>query len=167
MYRELRSELKEKLKNAVSLYVKARNQRKVMSEPNSKEEALKYRSSRKWHVADAAFKLFDKLGYLGILKGFSTCYELFSQEETEVDEEIAANVISIVKDKLGNKKTLADTEDLNEGSDEKVKIWVDDVRKAPYGYVHIKSVNDFIEWAEENGYGKIEVLDLDHDAGEF
>ena len=167
MYRELKDDLEAKLKSAVILYAKARKQRKTLSEPHSREEALKNRMSRDWHVSDATFKLFDKLGYLGILKGFSTCYELFSQEEMEVDEEIAANVISIVKDKLGNKKTLADTEDLNEGSDEKVKIWVDDVRKAPYGYVHLKSVNDFIEWVEANGYGKIDVLDLDHDAGEF
>ena len=45
--------------------------RKVYSTPTSMEEALKFRSSRKWKIADAAFKLFDKYGYMAILKEFT------------------------------------------------------------------------------------------------
>jgi hypothetical protein len=61
-----------------------------------------------------------------------------------------------------------------------MKIWVDDVRPAPEGYQWCKSVwraKSFIRWcdevskqAEEIGYishNKIELIDIDHDAGEF
>lgn len=62
-----------------------------------------------------------------------------------------------------------------------MKIWVDDVRPAPDEYVWCKSVDETkgcIEFAEEQ-YAKrnevcydckqfvIEVIDLDHDAGDF
>lgn len=48
-----------------------------------------------------------------------------------------------------------------------VKIWVDDVRPMPEGYdVHCKCVDDA---SAVIGYylGAIEVLDLDHDAGDY
>ena len=50
-----------------------------------------------------------------------------------------------------------------------MKIWVDDVRPAPDGYVWYKTVEETIaaikmyaRWRQD-----IEVIDLDHDAGEF
>lgn len=62
-----------------------------------------------------------------------------------------------------------------------MKIWVDDERKAPSGYVHCRSVNETIEKIKgcENFNKKyrqftrqgvdeeheIELIDLDHDAG--
>lgn len=47
-----------------------------------------------------------------------------------------------------------------------MKIWVDDVRPCPEGYYWIKSVNDFISII--NLYkDDIEIIDLDHDAGDF
>lgn len=52
-----------------------------------------------------------------------------------------------------------------------MKIWVDDIRPAPEGYIHLKSVFDVISWiifSEHNKRDdKIEILDLDHDAGDF
>ena len=51
----------------------------------------------------------------------------------------------------------------------KVKIWLDDVRPAPQGYYWFKSVNQtitYIEDCEKNGL-TIELLDLDHDLGEY
>ena len=45
--------------------------RKVYSSPESLEQALQYRASKKWKVADATFKLMDKFGYLAILKKYS------------------------------------------------------------------------------------------------
>ena len=51
----------------------------------------------------------------------------------------------------------------------KVKIWVDDVRPAPMGYEGTKSVDetiDLIEEIEAQG-GEIELLDLDHDLGDY
>lgn len=50
-----------------------------------------------------------------------------------------------------------------------MKIWVDDVRPVPDGYVGTKSVNEtikLIEKAEKEGTD-IELLDLDHDLGDY
>ena len=47
-----------------------------------------------------------------------------------------------------------------------MKLWIDDVRPAPEGYVHIRSVNaakKYIKLHENN----IELISLDHDAGDF
>ena len=50
-----------------------------------------------------------------------------------------------------------------------MKIWIDDVRPAPEGYAWCKSVNEakefitrYMQWNIQ-----IELLDLDHDAGDF
>ena len=50
-----------------------------------------------------------------------------------------------------------------------VKIWIDDVRPAPEGYVWIKTVYHAIEHIqvrEEDGH-PFELIDIDHDAGDF
>ena len=56
-----------------------------------------------------------------------------------------------------------------------MKLWVDDVRPAPEGYIWCKSVNETIKeiCAEEEYYkvmwfegNPIELIDLDHDAGD-
>lgn len=47
-----------------------------------------------------------------------------------------------------------------------MKIWLDDIRRAPEGYVQCKSVNEAIVIIEENK-NNIEVIDLDHDLGDF
>lgn len=60
-----------------------------------------------------------------------------------------------------------------------MKLWVDDVRPAPDGYFHVRSVNEAIRTiiTEENficdplrnyhPWNIISVIDIDHDAGEF
>lgn len=53
-----------------------------------------------------------------------------------------------------------------------MKIWVDDVRPAPDGYYRaaITSVclaKAFIERVEKYGDNDIELIDLDHDAGDY
>ena len=52
-----------------------------------------------------------------------------------------------------------------------MKIWVDDVRPMPQGYdIHCQSVNDAIgtiEYINMKQIVNIELLDLDHDAGDF
>ena len=52
---------------------------------------------------------------------------------------------------------------------QKIKIWVDDIRKVPEGYVGTKSVNETIQLIEkiEKEGGQIELLDLDHDLGDY
>lgn len=59
-----------------------------------------------------------------------------------------------------------------------MKIWVDDIRYAPYGFFHAYSVNQakkLIEmaefcsgscWSDDNPY-EIEVIHVDHDAGDY
>ena len=51
----------------------------------------------------------------------------------------------------------------------KIKIWVDDIRKVPEGYVGTKSVEETIELINkiETQGGEIELLDLDHDLGDY
>lgn len=56
-----------------------------------------------------------------------------------------------------------------------MKIWVDDVRPAPEGYFHCHSVNEtistikFIDFLEKLRPDRkiIEVIDIDHDAGDY
>jgi hypothetical protein len=62
-----------------------------------------------------------------------------------------------------------------------MKIWIDDVRPAPDGYIWCKSVNEarktirFIDEAYIEGFGvissvdepEVELIDIDHDAGDY
>jgi len=49
-----------------------------------------------------------------------------------------------------------------------MKIWLDDVRVAPSGYVHCHSVNEAISVIEKyEQQEKIELIDCDHDLGDF
>ena len=57
-----------------------------------------------------------------------------------------------------------------------MKLWIDDVRPAPEGYVWCKSASaakfaitgeeDYSKTFPNGGYG-IELIDIDHDAGEY
>ena len=50
-----------------------------------------------------------------------------------------------------------------------MKIWLDDLRSSPKGYEMAKSVNEairLIEKAEKEGT-EIEIIDLDHDLGDY
>ena len=54
-------------------------------------------------------------------------------------------------------------------TNKKVKIWVDDIRPVPLGYEGTKSVDEtiiLIEKIEADG-GEVEMLDLDHDLGDY
>ena len=51
-----------------------------------------------------------------------------------------------------------------------MKLWIDDVRPAPEGYLWAKTVNDakwFIMICEEYKVHDVELIDIDHDAGDF
>ncbi len=56
-----------------------------------------------------------------------------------------------------------------------MKIWVDDVRPAPDGYRWFRTVNEVKESIQhyerllnyDRSYYKIELIDLDHDAGDY
>ena len=48
-----------------------------------------------------------------------------------------------------------------------MKLWIDDIRKAPEGYYHVHSVSAaiaFIDWIESTDE-VLELIDIDHDAG--
>lgn len=47
-----------------------------------------------------------------------------------------------------------------------MKIWIDDVRIAPAGYTWCKSTNEAIQTIDENR-DIIELVDIDHDAGDY
>ena len=47
-----------------------------------------------------------------------------------------------------------------------VKIWLDDERKSPYGFIHFHSVNEVIDFILTSGYTAF-YLDIDHDLGEY
>ena len=51
-----------------------------------------------------------------------------------------------------------------------MKLWVDDIRPAPKGYIWCKSVNIAIDTICAYllvGYTDIEIIDIDHDAGNY
>ena len=57
-----------------------------------------------------------------------------------------------------------------------MKLWIDDVRPAPEGYIWLKTVNDAIRYIEiygdyldfdNNLVDMIEMVDIDHDAGSY
>ena len=54
-----------------------------------------------------------------------------------------------------------------------IKLWIDDIRPAPDGYYWIKSVNNAIRFitcinGNEDVMGeKIDLIDVDHDAGDY
>ena len=50
-----------------------------------------------------------------------------------------------------------------------MKIWLDDLRPVPEGYMWAKSVNQAITMIEkaENSAETVELLDLDHDLGDY
>lgn len=50
-----------------------------------------------------------------------------------------------------------------------MKIWVDDVREAPEGYIWCKSTNEALRTIRRCDIynGELEIVDLDHDAGDY
>ena len=47
-----------------------------------------------------------------------------------------------------------------------MKIWIDDIRTPPDGYIWHKAINPALRFITENVH-LITVIDLDHDAGDF
>ena len=50
-----------------------------------------------------------------------------------------------------------------------MKLWVDDVRRAPIGYARAKSVDEAktLIWFCEEFCDTVELIDIDHDAGDY
>lgn len=129
-YTDFASSLKpillERLSKIQALYDSLRQMRKVFSSPASKEEALRNRSDRKWKIADASFKLFDKYGYTAIMKQFIEDYKLI-QTSDEVLEEAVEDILSTVKKYINNadklsEKEIYESEQLDEGAIQNVLL---------------------------------------------
>ena len=122
----VRQILMSRLEEVKKLYDSIRQMRKVYSSPTTAEEALRWRNSRKWKVADASFKLFDKYGYMAILKQFIQDAELMSSTN-DVDAEVVEDILSTVKNYINNadklaEKELYEDEQVNEGVVSKVLL---------------------------------------------
>lgn len=48
----------------------------------------------------------------------------------------------------------------------KLSLWIDDIRVPPPGYVHLKSVNQAIRFIRGHET-QIDMISLDHDAGDY
>ena len=50
-----------------------------------------------------------------------------------------------------------------------IKLWIDDIRPAPDGYALVKSVNTakIVIKLKERQHQPIELIDIDHDAGDY
>jgi len=103
---DMLKKLGRSLKKAGELFRRIRESRKVQSSPKSKEDALKKRKDRKWHIADSTFKLMDKFGYLAILKTYSQ----LAENAGGPDISAADAVIDAVAKNIANNKMLTDSE---------------------------------------------------------
>lgn len=151
---------------AAQLLKKAKEERKINSEPTSKEQAIALRNSEEWKIADTSFKLLDKYGYLAILKKCADLEDRFKEDDSD-KQAAAAELLCTIQSNLSPTNYLSESKKVEEANDEKLKIWVDDVRPAPNGYKTVQSVNQFIDLAEKAGIDNIAVVDIDHDAGDF
>ena len=48
-----------------------------------------------------------------------------------------------------------------------MKIWIDDMRHAPEGYIWYKSTREALRGIVLDHKDEVELIDLDHDAGEY
>lgn len=95
-FREERfEEVVEQLEKARKTYDDLRAFRTSQSSPRSEDEAERFRTSREWKVAESAFKLLDKLGYLRTFKAFSKCLD--SLEDGVSEEGIVETVLQVAK----------------------------------------------------------------------
>ena len=154
------------MSEAADLLKKAKEERKINSEPKTKEDAIALRNSDEWKISDTAFKLLDKYGYLAILKKCAELEDRFQEDDSD-KQAAAAELLCTIQSKLSPTNDLSEKSKLVEDESGKLKIWVDDVRPAPNGYKLVQSVNEFIKLAEEVGLDNIAVVDIDHDAGDF
>lgn len=106
---QLRPIFINKLSEVQEMYEKIRTMRKTYSSPESAEQALKYRQSRKWKIADASFKLFDKYGYTAIMKKFIEDYELIANTN-DIDHAVVEDILATVKHYINNVDKLTEKE---------------------------------------------------------
>lgn len=99
-FREERfGEIVESLGRSAKVFEDLKAFRTSRSTPRSEADAMRMRTSRKWKVADSAFKMLDKLGYLRVFKAFSKCLD--SVEDGASEETVVETVLSVVGEVFG------------------------------------------------------------------
>lgn len=104
------------LNQASGIFRNAREFRKAYSSPRSEGEALRRRNSKEWKIADSAFKLLDKFGYLRILKTFTQDVEDFLVRGIISEPEFVRNVVDAIRENFGNNGNLTEDEMLGFGN---------------------------------------------------
>ena len=112
---------------STKMFDELRKRRSHKSSPKNAEEALKNRDDKDWKIADSAFKLLDKFGYLKVLRQAKDAIA-----NDEQPEEAAQKIIDIVTDKISSKSLddsekvfigkLLEVEQQNESSSSALKI---------------------------------------------
>lgn len=119
----------DRLHSAKEIFDTARESRKIMSSPNNKEDAIRFRNSKEWKIADSAFKLLDKFGYLRILRTISKCSEELELGNITTDT-IANTILSVINDNLKTNKNLNEMDScLMENNEENINEGIKDVTK--------------------------------------
>lgn len=103
--------LKPLVNKAAKMFQKLRARRSHKSQPKNREEALKNRGDKDWQVADSAFKLLDKFGYLGILRACAQNEDRFDEDMSDIEMAVKT-IMQSISDKLSI-KALDDSESLN------------------------------------------------------
>lgn len=165
-------ELYKKISEAGKIYRKMKRARSAYKQdPQSREEALKMRADKKWHVTDASYKFLDKFGYVSILKQFCV-YDDAEEEGNPLPlQQVLDEILETIRKNIADNRQLNDSEKKYfceiEAEDNQVRIWIDDVRQPPEGYLWFKKTEDFIDYVDQNGVDDIKLIDIDHDAGDF
>ena len=100
---ELTNRLIKNFKYLEILFKNIKTTRSSLSEPISKEDALKKRQNDQWKVSDVAYKLLNKFGYLAIINQYKN---LLSNINDYSNKELAQQVINIFNENILTEKEL-------------------------------------------------------------
>lgn len=101
--------LKTKLARAEKLFLAMKDSRKTLSAPTDMNDAAEKRVSKKWKIADSAFKLMHKFGYLAILKKYTDISKNFNVDNLK---HILQDIVAAINDNLSN---VNEVEAIDEG----------------------------------------------------
>lgn len=87
-----------------------KEQRSVLEDPKSREDALERRSSSKWKQADSTFKLLSKFGYIGIMYKFQELFENAVKMNTVSTQKLADEVIAAIKENIAKSENVSEEE---------------------------------------------------------
>lgn len=128
---------------------------------------------------EVAERLFEMTEFLGNIKPFYLVVMNKKDESTYICNGMKAEGNDVVLefewgDLMDYSEELSEAEqdiggDKSDIADEVhgIKIWIDDIREAPQGFKWFHTVREFIKYVDEHGTEEIELIDTDHDAGDY